>query len=88
MAMGRSHRVAWVCGCLLVLFFWWDWGVAVWGGLALWKRGVWGRFLFWYGGRFNSIRGMVDLLLHMGNRSNGSSFVIVETIVLVAFPSC
>ena len=27
------------------------------------KRGVWGTFLFWYGGKFNSIRGMVVLLL-------------------------
>ena len=38
-------------------------GVVVWGGLALWLRERYGgRLLFWYGGRFNSIRGMVDLL--------------------------
>ena len=38
-------------------------GVVVWGGLALWLReGYGGRLLFWYGGRFNSIRGTVDLL--------------------------
>ena len=37
--------------------------MVVWGGLALWLReGYEGRLLFWYGGRFNSIRGMVDLL--------------------------
>ena len=39
-------------------------GVVVWGWLALWLREGYGeRLLFWYGGRFNSIRGMVDLLL-------------------------
>ena len=33
------------------------------GVLALWLRdGSGGRLLFWYGGRFNSIRGMLDLL--------------------------
>ena len=38
-------------------------GVVIWGWLALWLReGYRGRLLFWYGGRFNSIRGMVDLL--------------------------
>ena len=38
-------------------------GVLVWGGLALWLiEGYGGRLLFCYGGRFNSIRGMVDLL--------------------------
>ena len=38
-------------------------GVVVWGGLALWLReGYGGHLLFWYGGRFNSIRGMVELL--------------------------
>ena len=43
-------------------------GVVVWGGLALWLReGYGGRLLFWYGGRFNSIRGMVDVLWLMGN---------------------
>ena len=35
-SMGKSHWVACVCGCLLVLFFRWDWGVVVWGRLALW----------------------------------------------------
>ena len=34
-----------------------------WGGLALWLReGYGGRLLFRYGGRFNSIRGTMDLL--------------------------
>ena len=38
-------------------------GVVVWGRLALWLReGYGGRLLFWYGGRFNSIRGTVGLL--------------------------
>ena len=38
-------------------------GVVVWGGLALWLRERYGgRLLFWYGGRFNSIRGTVELL--------------------------
>ena len=38
-------------------------GVVIWGGLALWlRKGYGGRFLFCYGGRFNSIRGTVDLL--------------------------
>ena len=38
-------------------------GVVVWGGLRLWLReGYGGRLLFWYGKRFNSIRGTVDLL--------------------------
>ena len=51
-----------VCSCLLVLFCRWDWGVVVWGGLALWLReGCGGCLLFWYGGIFNSIRGTVDL---------------------------
>ena len=37
-------------------------GVVVWGGLALWLReGYGGCLLFWYGGRFNSIRGTVEL---------------------------
>ena len=63
MAMGSSHRVAWVCGCLLVIFCWWDWWVVVWGGLALWLReGYGGCLVFWYGGKFNSISGIVDLL--------------------------
>ena len=36
--------------------------MVVWGGLALWLReGYGGCLLFWYGGRFNSIRGMVEL---------------------------
>ena len=38
-------------------------GVVVWGGLALWLReGYGGRLLFWYVGRFNSIRETVELL--------------------------
>ena len=38
-------------------------GVVVRGGPALWLReGYGGRLLFWYGGRFNSIRGMLELL--------------------------
>ena len=38
-------------------------GVVLWRGLALWVReGYGGKLLFWYGGRFNVIRGMVDLL--------------------------
>ena len=38
-------------------------GVVVWGMTSfVVRRGVWGRLLFWYEGRFNSIRGMVDLL--------------------------
>ena len=57
-------------------------GVAVWGGLALRLREGYGEcLLFWYGGRFNSIRGMVDLLWPMGDRSNGSSFVIVASTI-------
>ena len=48
---------------LTSLFFRWEWGVVVWGGLALWLReGYGGRLLFWYGGRFNYIRGTVGLL--------------------------
>ena len=37
---------------------WWDWEVVVFVSLALWLReGCGGRLLFWYGGRFNSIKG-------------------------------
>ena len=37
-------------------------GVAVWEALALWLReGYGGCLLFWYGGRFNSIREMVQI---------------------------
>ena len=80
---GRSHRVAWVCGWLLVLFCWWDWGRSMGSASFVVKRGVWGTFVVlvdW--GRFNSIRGMMDLLWpEVGLWPNGSSFVIVETMV-------
>ena len=40
-AMGRSHRVAYVCGCLVALFFWWDWGGSMGRTSFVVKRGEW-----------------------------------------------
>ena len=44
-AMGKSHCVAWVCGCLLVRFFRWDWGGSMRRASFVAKRGVWGTFV-------------------------------------------
>ena len=41
-------------------------GVVVWGGLDLWLIEGYGGRLFWYGGIFNSIRGIVDLWPEVG----------------------